>query len=112
MSLTDFERMLCASGLGKYTLLYSDAGNVRPVMDILKKNAVRVPENVSYLCAWKPAQIFFPGLTPAYIDCDTDEINCINEWILKKIIGHGDEPFLRTPHSTIHDGDTVKNINS
>lgn len=112
MSLTDFERMLCASGLGKYTLLYSDAGNVRPVMDILKKNAVCVPEDVSYLCAWKPAQIFFPGLTPAYIDCDTDEINCINDWILKKIIGHGDEPFLRTPRSTIHDGDTVKNINS
>ena len=110
--IADFERMLCASGLGKYTLLYSDAGNVRLVMDILKKNAVRVPENVSYLCAWKPAPIFFPGLTPAYIDCDTDEINCINEWILKKIIGHGDEPFLRTPRSTIHDGDTVKNINS
>lgn len=110
LSLMAFEKMLTVSGLGKYTLLYSDAGNVRPVMETLNRNNIRVPNDISYLCAWKPAPVFFPGLSPAYIDCDTNEINCIVEWILKKVIDHDDTQFHRLPCSIIYDGNTVKNI--
>lgn len=108
LSLLEFEQHLAEHGIGKYTVLYSDANLVRPVMKLLNDAEIRVPEDISYLTAWQPSPRFFHGETPAWLDCDSDKIECIVEWLQRKIIDGEQAPFLATASTTLHNGNTLR----
>lgn len=107
LSLDEFEKRLDEEGIGHYTVIYSDAALVRPVTELLEKAGLRVPEDISYLTAWKPAEYFFHGMSPAYIDCSTNQTADVVEWLKRKIIDGDKEPFFRFPASIIRSGETL-----
>ena len=107
LSLIEFEQHLAEHGIGEYTVLYSDANLVRPVMKLLNDAGIRVPGDISYLTAWQPSPSFFHGRTPAWLDCDSDKIERIVEWLQRKIIDGEQTPYLVTAATTFHNGNTL-----
>ncbi len=107
LSLNELDERLSRRGLGKYTVLYSSATLVRPILEILEREHIRIPEHLSFLTAWKPLSFFFQGRASAYLDCDCNLPELVAEWIQRKVLNGEKEIFLRTPESILHEGETL-----
>ena len=76
-------------------------------LEILEREHIRIPEDLSCITAWKPLSFFFQGRSSAYLDCDCNLPELVAEWIQRKVLNREKEIFLRTPESVIHEGETL-----
>lgn len=72
--------------LKRYSMLYSRRTYVREVMECLREQGIRVPQDISYLVFEQTTPHLFGGLVPACIECGGSLKEHLLNWMERRII--------------------------
>ena len=90
------------------SVLYSESEIVPYVMSMLNAEAIKVPDDISYLIYGNSEPYFFHGLRPDYVDNETAMRLAIIEWLELRILRNcHDGRFKRQITMDIVPGETV-----
>ncbi len=96
--------------LKKYTLIYTRRTLVREVLDLLNKQDIRIPEDLSCLVFEESTSLLFHGRTPSFISCRESMKDHLLNWLQRRILqGDRSGTFFEKQVVRLHPGESVRN---